>query len=222
MPREHIMKAYDEELDLLRSKITQMGEISMRQLSKAVESLTKRDTMLAKDVVLGDARVNALNGEIDQLTFRILAMRQPVAVDLRNIISGLKMAVDLERISDYGANIANCVNDLNHISLEKPIESIVEMAEIAQSMMADLLKAFRHSDDVLAVSVWVKDEQIDAIYADILAALRAYMANDPDKIDAYTSLIFVARCCERIGDHIKNLAESVYFIQTGKNYVKGT
>jgi phosphate transport system protein len=216
------MRTYDEELDLLRSKITQMGEICVRQLSKAVESLTKRDTMLAKDVVLGDARVNALNGEIDQLTFRILAMRQPVAIDLRNIISGLKIAGDLERIADYAANIANCVRDLNHISLEKPIKSILEMAGIAQGMLADFIEAFRQSDDVLAVSVWMKDEQIDAIYADILAELRTYMANDPDKIGAYTSLIFVARCCERIGDHIKNLAESVYFIQTGKNYVKAT
>ena len=117
MPREHIIKAYDEELDLLRSKITRMGEICIGQLFKAVESLIKRDTRLAEDVVLGDARVNALNGEIDRLTFQILATRQPMAVDLRNIISGLKIAVDLERIADYAANIAKCVEDLNHRSM---------------------------------------------------------------------------------------------------------
>jgi phosphate transport system protein len=218
MPREHIMRTYDEELDLLRSKITQMGEICVLQLSKAVESLTKRDTMLAEDVVLGDARVNALNGEIDQLTFRILAMRQPVAIDLRNIISGLKIAVDLERIADYAANIAKCVGDLNHIILDRPIRSILRMAAIAQQMLRDILEAYEQADDAKARSVWQVDKQIDAIYADLLGEIKIYMAEESGKVDAYTSLMFVARCCERIGDHIKNVAESVQFIQRGLSY----
>jgi phosphate transport system protein len=215
MPREHIVKAYDEELDSLRSKITQMGEICMRQMSKAVESLKSRDTRLAEDVVLGDTRVNGLNWEIDQLTFQILATRQPMAVDLRNIISALKIAVDLERIADYAANIARCVEDLNHIALDRPIHSIIRMAAVAQDMLRDILVAYEQADDIKAQAVWQKDKQIDAIYADLLGEIKTYMAEEPGKVDAYTSLMFAARCCERIGDHIKNLAESVQFIQKG-------
>jgi phosphate transport system protein len=218
MQREHIMRTYDAELDLLRSKITQMGGICAQQLSKAIESLTKRDTMLAEEVVLGDAGVNALNREIDQLTFRILATRQPVAVDLRNIISALKMAADLERIADYAANIAKCVGDLNHIVLDGPIQSILRMAALAQQMLNDILEAYAQADDAKARSVWQADRQIDTIYADLLGEIKGYMAAESGKIDAFTSLMFAARCCERIGDHIKNVSESVQFIQSGVNF----
>jgi phosphate transport system protein len=216
MSREHIVKAYDEELDLLRSKITQMGEICTRQLSKAIESLKKRDTWLAEDVVLGDAKVNALNSEVDQLTFQILATRQPMAVDLRIIISALKIAGDLERIADYAANIANCVEDLNHIALDQPIESILRMAAVAQDMLRDILRAYEQADGDRAQLVWQADTQIDAIYADLLSEIKTYMAKEPGNVDAYASLMFAARCCERIGDHIKNVAESVQFIRKGR------
>lgn len=220
MQREHIMRTYDAELNLLRSKITQMGGICAQQLSKAIESLTKRDTMLAEEVVLGDAGVNALNREIDQLTFRILATRQPVAVDLRNIISALKMAADLERIADYAANIAKCVGDLNHIVLDGPIQSILRMAALAQQMLRDILEAYAQADDAKARSVWQADRQIDTIYADLLGEIKGYMAAESGKIDAFTSLMFAARCCERIGDHIKNVSESVQFIQSGVNFAQ--
>ncbi len=215
MPREHIMRTYDEELDLLRAKITQMGELCVRQLSRAIESLTKRDTRLAEDVVLGDTKVNALNGEVDQLTFQVLATRQPMAVDLRFIISALKIAGDLERLADYAANIAKCVEDLNHIALDQPVESILRMAAMAQDMLRDILEAYEHADDAKARSVWQADKQIDTIYSDLLGEIKTYMAAEPGKVDAYTSLMFAARCCERIGDHIKNVAESVQFIQRG-------
>jgi phosphate transport system protein len=220
MQREHIMRTYDAELNLLRSKITQMGGICAQQLSKATLSLTKRDTMLAEEVVLGDAGVNALNREIDQLTFRILATRQPVAVDLRNIISALKMAADLERIADYAANIAKCVGDLNHIVLDGPIQSILRMAALAQQMLRDILEAYAQADDAKARSVWQADRQIDTIYADLLGEIKGYMAAESGKIDAFTSLMFAARCCERIGDHIKNVSESVQFIQSGVNFAQ--
>ena len=145
----------------------------------------------------------------------MLATRQPMAVNLRNIISALKIAVNLERIADYAANIAKCVEDLNHISLNKPVLSILRMAAIAQNMLGEVFEAYKRADEAKAREVWQMDKQIDAIYADLLSEIKTYIAEESGKVDAYTSLMFAARCCERIGDHIKNVAESVQFIQKG-------
>jgi phosphate transport system protein len=220
MSKGHIVRSYDQELNLLISRISEMGKVAEEQLAKAIEALITKDSRLAVNVIYSDAQVNDLQNAVDRLTVRMLAMRQPMGSDLRHIISALKIATDLERIADYAANIAKNVMDLDHVSLEKPVGLIIRMAELASHMLKDVIDAYRGSDVRKATTVWHRDEDINQVYADLLSHLRSYMKADSDNINAYTSLIFAARCCERIGDHIKNVAESVYFITHGESFLE--
>jgi phosphate transport system protein len=220
MPRDHTVRSYDQELNLLISQISEMGKVAEEQLAKAIEALMTKDSRLAVDVIYSDEQVNDLQIEVDRLTVRMLAMRQPMGSDLRHIISALKIATDLERIADYAANIAKNVMDLDHVSLEKPVGLIIRMAESASHMLIDVIDAYRRLDVGKAIAVWHRDEDINQVYADLLTQLRSYMKADSDNINTYTSLIFAARCCERIGDHIKNVAESVYFIAHGESFLE--
>jgi phosphate transport system protein len=213
-----MVKSFDDELNMLKNNLADMGDTVGVQLKYAVQALTTRDCRLASEVIDNDTQVNALQEEIDNLSVRILAMRQPVAVDLRHIISGLKIAAEMERIADYAAGIAKNVANLNQVSLEKPVGLIIMMAAEAQQMLQDVVEAYCELDVDKAVSVWHCDEDINRLYADLLSQLRVYMSVDTDNLKTYTSLIFVARCCERIGDHIKNIAESVHYIQTGESF----
>jgi phosphate transport system protein len=217
MPRGHTVRSYDQELDLLISRISEMGKVAEEQLAKAIKALITKDSQLAVNVISGDVQVNDLQNAVDRLTVRMLAMRQPMGSDLRHIISALKIAAELERIADYAANIAKNVMDLDHVSLEEPVGRIIRMAELASHMLKDVIDAYRGSDVRKAIAVWHRDEDINEVYADLLSHLRSYMKADSDNINTYTSLIFAARCCERIGDHIKNVAESVYFITHGES-----
>jgi phosphate transport system protein len=218
MAKKHIVKSYDDELELLKSKVTAMGSAAEEQIAKAIECLKKRDSGLARETIKADAWVNLLQNEIDGLTVRMLASRQPMAVDLRYIVSALKIATDLERVADYAANIARHVMDLNHVALDKPVASIVTMAQTGREMLKNVMEAYAETDVETAVEVWHRDEEINRRYTDFLSQLRDFMVNDIENTKAYTSLIFVARCCERIGDHIKNVAENVHFIKHGEVY----
>jgi phosphate transport system protein len=220
MAAKHTVKSYDADLDLLKSKISEMGREVEDQIAKANQALLNRDNGLAELVKISDEKVNVLQQESEELGVRILATRQPLAQDLRTVIAGLKMASDLERIADYAANIAGYISDLDrHLDLEQPIYAITKMVEIAKNMLTDLMAAYSKGDSQKAIAVWHRDDQIDAVYADLLGELRASMSEDSDNIKAYTGLIFVAKCCERIGDHITNLAENVHYIEYGKNYI---
>jgi phosphate transport system protein len=218
MAKDHIVRSYDQELELLQSKLLEMGRITGDQLSKAVEALVTKNSSLAVNVIYSDSEVNQLQNDVDSLTVRMLAMRQPMALDLRQIISTLKIAAELERIADYAANIGKNVIDLTDVSLEKPVEMIIQMAKAAQQMLSDVMHAYQETDVALSISVWKQDEKINELYAALLSQLRLYMKEDTDNIKTYTNLIFVSRCCERIGDHIKNIAECVYFIDKGQSY----
>ena len=216
MVKEHTVKAYDQELALLKSKISEMAEEASQQIARAIEALLNRDKRLAITVIFSDSDVNMLQSEVDRLVVRILAMRQPVALDLRNVISASKIAAELERIADYAANIAKHISGLDMVSVEQPMESIVRMANLAREMLTDVIDAYWHSKAAKAEEVWQRDELINQIYAGLLAQLHSFMQVDSENIQTYTSLIFVARCCERIGDHIKNVAENVLYIQHGE------
>jgi phosphate transport system protein len=220
MPREHIVKSYDEEFDELKAKIAEMGDQTGLQLDRALSALIKRDMAMAEEVIKRDTRIDQLQFDIDDLTVRMLARRQPMALDLRIIVSGLKISADLERIADYAANIARHVSDLSSISLIKPIESIIEMAKVAQGMLKDSLESFRDENPKKATAAWHRDKDINTAYADLLAQLNDYIREDAENVKSYTGLIFVARCCERIGDHIKNIAESIYYIEYGEEFLK--
>jgi phosphate transport system protein len=215
---KHIVKSYDQELSALRTKIAEMGINTKTQLISAIEALTHRSPDLAQAVIENDKRVNELQTEIDNLTVRVLATRQPLAFDLRNIVSGLKIANDLERIADNAKRIARSVAELNNINSDKPIEAIIEMSKLGQQMLSNVIDSFKKSDAQKAVQVWHSDRELDEKYTSLLAQLKTYMKEEPDKIHAYTTLIFVARCCERIGDHITNIAEAIYYVVNGKFY----
>jgi len=220
MPRDHTVRSYDQELDSLISRISEMGKVAEEQLAKAIEALITNDSKLAVNVICSDVQVNDLQNTVDRLTVRMLAMRQPMGSDLRHIISALKIAAELERIADYAANIAKNLMGLDHVSLEKPVGLIIRMAELASHMLKDVIGAYRETDAQKAMAVWHRDEDINQVYADLLSQLRSYMKVDSENIDIYTRLIFTARCCERIGDHIQNIAESVYFIIHGESSIE--
>jgi phosphate transport system protein len=218
MAKDHIVRSYDQELDLLQSKLLEMGRFAEEQLRKALEALVSRDSSLAVNVISNDSKVNKLQSEVDRLTVRMLAMRQPMALDLRHIISALRIGVELERVADYAANIGKSVIDLNDVSLEEPVEQIIRMAELTQKMLNEVMHAYRKANVSQAIAVWKQDEEVNKIYANLLSQLRLYMKEDANNINTYTSLIFVSRSCERIGDHIKNIAECVYYIEKGQEY----
>lgn len=222
MPTKHIVKSYDEDLDMLKSRLSEMGKEAEDQISKAGRALQNRDGGMADVIIVCDEKVNVLQQEVEEHGIRILATRQPMAQDLRYVIAGLKVASELERIADYAANIARHVSDLDHqLDIDHPIAAINEMAELTKGMLADIMVAFSKVDAQRAIAVWHRDDQIDQIYADLLSDLRTRMSEDSDNIRSYTGLIFIARCCERIGDHITNIAENVHYIEHGKTYIDG-
>jgi phosphate transport system protein len=216
MAKEHTVKAFSQELDLLKSKVLEMGVECEGQLARAVDALVERDSKLAKETIIGDTKINQLQSEVDDLAVRMLALRQPMALDLRNILASQKIAADFERIADYAANIAKEVVDSTDLLLESPVKSIVQMAETARQMLSDVLEAYQGLDVKKAVEVWHRDEEIDKTYFGLLTKLRTLMIEDSKNINASTRLLFVGRCCERIGDHITNVAENVDFIVSGK------
>ena len=207
---------------MLKSKLSEMGKEAEDQISKAGRALQNRDGGLADVIIVCDEKVNVLQQEVEEHSIRILATRQPMAQDLRYVIAGLKVASELERIADYAANIARHISDLDHqLDIDHPIASIIEMVELTKGMLADIMVAFSKVDAQRAIAVWHRDDQIDQIYAGLLSDLRARMSEDPGNIRSYTGLIFIARCCERIGDHITNIAENVHYIVHGKTYIDG-
>ena len=167
MTTRHTVKSYDMDLDLLKSKISEMGREVEDQIVKANHALLRRDSGLADLVRVSDEKVNVLQQETEELGVQILATRQPVAKDLRTVIAGLKMASELERIADYAANIAGYISDLDrHPDLDQPIDAITEMVELAKKMLTDLMDAYSKGDLQKAIAVWHRDDQIDGIYAD--------------------------------------------------------
>jgi phosphate transport system protein len=218
MAKEHTVKVFTQELELLKAKVFEMAKECEGQLAKAVHSLVERDMMLAGDIIEGDSKINSLQSEVDELVIRILALRQPMAMDLRNIIAAQKMAADFERIADYTANFAKHLINLENISLEKPIRSMVKMASSALKMLRDVLVAYQELDVEKAVEIWHRDKEIDKVYFSLLTQLRTTMIEDSTRVTPSTTLLLMGRCCERIGDHITNVAENVEYIVSGEMY----
>jgi phosphate transport system protein len=215
MVSEHIIKSYDEELRRLDNAITQMGGLAETQLASAIEAMVKRDSRLAADVVEADARVDELEQDIESLALRLLALRQPMAVDLRQILAALKTASDLERIGDYATNVAKRSIVLNQSPPVKPAFSIPRMGRLGQAMIKDVLDAYVERDADKALLVWARDEELDEMYTSLFRELLTYMIEDVRNITACTHLLFMAKNIERIGDHATNIAETLYFMVHG-------
>lgn len=212
---EHTVKAFDNEISQLRGLIAEMGGLAEVAIKDAMEALVKRDEAKAQAVVAADARLDALEAEVDRLAVRIIALRAPMADDLRDVIAALKISGVVERIGDYAKNIAKRVGHIERLKKFEPLTLIPAMADIAQGMVRDVLNAYGARDAELAIEVIERDEKLDNFYDSIFRNLVAHMMENPATISSAAQLLFITRNIERIGDHATNVAEMVYFAATG-------
>lgn len=219
MALEHTVKAFDEDITRLRGLIAEMGGLAEVAIGESMDALVRGSQDLASQVVARDKRIDALEQEIDRLAVRIIALRAPMADDLREVISALKIAGMLERIGDYAKNIAKRAGKFVDRPQFEPLTLIPAMAEIAGEMVHDVLTAYAARDPALAIEVCRRDEKVDAFYNSIFRNLVSHMMENPSTISSAAELLFVARNLERIGDHATNVAEMVYFAATGKYLV---
>lgn len=214
---EHTVKAFDEDITRLRGLIAEMGGLAEVALQHAMDALVRGDDELANKVVKGDKKIDALESEVDKLAVRIIALRAPMADDLREVIAALKIAGVVERIGDYSKNIAKASREIGERKSFEPLTLLPAMSEVAGEMVHDVLTAYAARDPLLAREVIKTDEKVDAFYNSIFRNLVSHMVENPSTISAAAQLLFVARNIERIGDHATNVAEMVHFAATG-NY----
>ena len=214
---EHTVKAFDTEIGQLRGLIAEMGGLAEVMIRDAIDALARSDDAAAQVVVDTDKKLDALEAEVDRLAVRVIALRAPMADDLRDVIAALKISGVIERIGDYAKNIAKRVGDIERSKLG-PLTLIPAMGEIAQGMVRDVLNAYGARDAELAVEVILRDEKLDNFYDSLFRNLVAHMMESPATISSAAQLLFVARNLERIGDHATNVAEMVYFAATGLYY----
>ena len=218
MVAEHTVKSFDEDITRLRGLIAEMGGLAEVSISEGMEALIKGSQSLADQVIARDKRIDALEAEVDKLAVRIIALRAPMADDLREVIAGLKIAGVIERIGDYAKNIAKRTGRIEGRKTFEPLTLIPAMAEIAEEMVHNVLTAYAARDPAMAVEVVARDAKVDAFYDSIFRNLVSYMVENPSTISSAAQLLFVARNLERIGDHATNVAEMVYYAATG-NYM---
>ena len=212
---EHTVKAFDEDITRLRGLIAEMGGLAELAIGDAMQALIKGDGALAKSVVERDKRLDALETEVDALAIRTIALRAPMADDLREIIAALKIGGVVERIGDYAKNIAKRAGSVDRRSPFEPMTLLPAMADIAASMVHDVLTAFAGRDPILALEVIERDDKVDAFYDSIFRNLVSFMVENPATISTAAQLLFIARNLERIGDHATNVAEMVHFAALG-------
>ncbi len=215
MAAEHIIKSYDEELQRLSKMIVEMGGLAESQLAAAIEAVVKRDSQLAALVIEADEKVDQLERDLDNLAVRLLALRQPMARDLREIVAALKIASDLERICDYAANVAKRSIALSQAPPIQPVHALPRMAHLALLLVKDVIDAYVERDAEKAVAVWMRDEELDEMYSSLFREFLTYMMEDPRNIGVCTHLLFMAKNIERIGDHATNIAEDLYYLVHG-------
>ena len=217
---EHTVKSYDNDIHQLRSLITQMGGLCEAQILAAVDALTRRDPDAALLVVATDARIDGLETEAEALAIRIIALRAPMADDLREIVACLKISSVLERIGDYAKNIAKRASVLAQAAPIEPIVIVPEMARVVAQMVRDVLDAFVDRDAENALAVCQRDATVDNFYSSLFRSLLTFMMENPQAITPSAHLLFIAKNLERIGDHATNVAEMVYYSATGKHIVE--
>ncbi|VVB90842.1 PhoU domain protein [uncultured archaeon] len=211
-----VREAYHKDLHKLREEILNMGSLVGRAIGDSVLSLKNRDVELAQKVIDMDNEIDALDHSIEENCMRLLALQQPMARDLRLIISVLKMSIDLERMGDLALEIAVITKITANVPPVKPLIDIPRMSEICQDMLMNTMKALENKDVELAKQVAKRDDEVDALFDQIRRELITIMIEDPKKITGAQHLTFVARYLERIGDHITNLCENVVFMVTGE------
>ena len=216
---EHTLKRFDEELERLSATISEMGGLTESQFADSLRALRERDTEIAEKVIAEDPRVDALDEAVQEQTIRLLALRQPMAVDLRVILSSIKIAAALERSADYAKNTAKRSIVLSQTAPPaSAVAGIDRLGRLVRTALKDVLDAFAHGDVVKAHDVWERDEEIDQVYTGLFRELLTYMMEDPRMITGCTHLMFMAKNIERAGDHVTNIAELVSFRTTGHGF----
>lgn len=215
MATGHTVKAFDAELEQLRANISQMGGLAEAAIRESMQALTQRNNDAAAAIIERDAKIDELEAEVERAVVNVIALRAPMADDLREVIAALKIAGAVERIGDYARNIAKRVPALNSSQIE-PISLLPEMGRIVGEMVKAVLDAFAARDAQKALDVCERDRAVDDFYNSIFRALLTFMMENSHNITPATHLLFVAKNLERIGDHATNIAEMVYFAATGQ------
>ena len=213
---QHIVKAFDEQLNSLDAKIAEMGGLAESMLADACDALAKRDAELAAEVVAGDRKLDQLENEVNDLSLRLLALRQPTAGDLRTVLAALKISSDLERAGDLAKNVAKRTIIIAKTTPVASVSGIVNLGALVQGRIKTTIDAFVARDANLAMDVWSSDEEVDQLHTSLFRELLTYMMEDPRNITACAHLLFIAKNIERIGDHITNIAERIVFVVQGR------
>ncbi len=213
---EHTIKAFDADLQDLVRVVTEMGGLAEKQIGDAFEALDRRDLALAERVVADDAKIDALQREIEEKAILTIARRQPMAVDLREIVGALRVSNDLERIGDLAKNIAKRVGALEgDFRPQQVLRGVEHMTDLVLTQIKDVLDSFARRDATEAMAVWRSDEEVDAVNNSLFRELLTYMMEDPRDISYCIHLLFCAKNIERMGDHATNIAETVYYMVEG-------
>ena len=220
--RGHTHKAFDEDLNRMRALISQMGGLAEHAIGEAMRCLAQRDLEGAKKIVEDDKKLDALEIETERRVVQLIALRAPMAGDLREAVAALKISGVVERIGDYAKNIARRVPQLQGVGQIEPMSLLPEMARIATDMVTDVLRAFVERDAKAAVRVCERDQAVDDFYDSIFRTLLTHMMENPHNIGQSAHLLFVAKNLERVGDHATNIAEMVYYAATGEHMVEPT
>lgn len=218
MEKQHIVKSYDLDLFKLKSMIGEMGGHVLHQLQEALACVHSLDQVAATKVIENDPVIDRYEREIDAFSVKILALRHPLARDLRTVVSALKISSDLERIADYAANMAKRTKLIETPLPKSSLNLTSKMVEEVQKMIKGALKAYQHDSVEKAMEVWYQDNEIDEMYVSLLRELLTYMMENPKNIGSCTQLLFIAKNIERMGDHVTNISEMVYYQVEGEPF----
>jgi phosphate transport system protein len=213
---DHIAKAYDNDISSLKSQLAEMGGIAEEQLANAIQALARRDIALADQVISNDQKLDELERRIEEKAILTIAKRQPMALDLREIMVAIRVSSDIERIGDLAKNTAKRTHAISEALPRKLSTGLARMGQMAQAQLNQVLNAYAQRNDELGLAVWRSDEELDALYNSIFRELLTYMMEDPRNISLCTHLLFGAKNLERIGDHTTNIAENIHYLIHGK------
>jgi phosphate transport system protein len=214
---EHTVKAFGEELDALSALLSRMGGVSETMVADAVGAVVRRDTALAQDVMGRDVRVDEMERDVEKQIVRILALRQPMARDLREVLAAYRLSLEIERIGDLAKNISKRALILNESEPVNLTRSVERMGRLVGGRLKEVLDAYGNRDTKRAMVVWSSDDDVDEYYNSLFRELLTYMMGDARMINSCAHLLFIAKNMERIGDHCTNMAEIVHFLVTGED-----
>jgi phosphate transport system protein len=220
-PHDHIVKSYDTELNRLNGEIERMGEIAIAQLDAAIDVFQRRDDRAAQRVVANDEAIDAIEREVSHDALMLLALRHPMARDLREVYAALRISADIERIGDYAANVAKRSMAISQTAPVPPAAGLPRLARVANELLREALTAYHERDADKALAMRSRDAELDERYTALFRELLTYMAEDPRSITPCTHLLFMAKNIERIGDHATNIAENTWFLVHGEPLAAG-